>query len=912
MAGGIPDYDELKIRVEPGQAEATYNVLAFGPEGSIASGTFTSPFTKIELDNFILRVGLPRRSVRSFRSSQMEEAKRFGAMLFDALVKDDIREAYVSARQALTRGRGLRLTLQLTNVPELMEIPWEFLYERPAFLSQSIYSPIVRSLDLKSVRPPWQLGLPLRILGVVSSPRGLPPLDVAEERRKLEQALSSLTDRDMVELIWLGKATLRELDRVVGAPDELHIFHYIGHGAYDARTGGGLLMLENDRGDPHEVTGEELGSLLQDEHSLALAVLNSCEGARTSHADTFSGVASSLVECGIPAVVGMQFEVTDTAAITFAEQLYSALTQGFPIDAALARARKAIWAAGHDVEFGTPVLFLRSGATRLFEIDTTTPPKAVVPPRLRGAPAAPPEPDHPSEDAATPDEEALYDQALAAFWTEQWDQAVKLLRHVSAQQHNYPDAAEKLDIALRQQQLATQYGRASAAAKAGDWEQAIAEYTLITNTDPDYRDTKARLANAHRQQQLTNLRTEAHRLHQAGHWSAVLKVGEQLQALDPTAADPDGLMSSARGELTASEQAAQLAGDYASALQLIDAGQWQQAVTTLEQISQLNPAYRAAPALLARARREAEKQARRDVGVLLRRLLESKEQARQEPSRSTPSQPRQEPSRSTPAQPRQRKLRRGAAPVQTVRHVKAVRAVAFSGDGRWLATGSDDKTAQIWLAMTGAPGTRVRHSGWLHWVSAVAFSPDGRWLATGSHDTTARIWDSTSGKELLKVTHTNAVVTAVAFSPDSRWLATGSYDKTARIWDSTSGKELLKVTHNSLMVNAVAFSPDSRRLATGSNDKTARIWDSTTGKELLKVTHDDVVYAVTFSPDGRWLATGSHDKTARIWSSTSGKELLKVTHEHVVYAVTLSPDGRWLATGSHDKTARIWALEEYK
>ena len=109
--------------------------------------------------------------------------------------------------------------------------------------------------------------------------------------------------------------------------------------------------------------------MLQDERSLRLAVLNSCEGARTSHVDPFSGVASSLVECGIPAVIGMQFEITDDAAITFSERLYTALAQGYPVDAALAQARKAIFAGGHDIEFGTPVLFLRGADARLFDVE---------------------------------------------------------------------------------------------------------------------------------------------------------------------------------------------------------------------------------------------------------------------------------------------------------------------------------------------------------------------------------------------------------------------------------------------------------------------------------------------------------------------------------------------------------------
>lgn len=395
MASGIPQYDELKLRIEPGPGDA-YRVLAFGPDGGTSSGVFNAPFSSLELDNFILRVGLPRHGVRGFSSSQMEEAKRFGGQLFDSIIQGDIAEAYDCARsRANMHDRGLRVTLQLSGVPELMEVPWEFLYESPGFLSQSIYTPIVRSLDLKHGRAPRKVALPLRILAVISSPHGSAALDVEGERRKLGEAVGSLQARGMVELSWLERATMAELDRVIGAPDEVHVLHYIGHGAYDERTESGLLILEDADGRPRAVTGEELSSLLIDERSLRLAVLNSCEGARTSHADPFSGVASSLVRCGIEAVVGMQFEITDKAAIAFSERLYTTLAQGFAVDAALAQARRAIFSSGNDIEFATPVLFLRGADARLFDVDVdsvgevdSSPPDLAAPPVRNRPPAA--------------------------------------------------------------------------------------------------------------------------------------------------------------------------------------------------------------------------------------------------------------------------------------------------------------------------------------------------------------------------------------------------------------------------------------------------------------------------------------------------------------------------------------------
>jgi streptogramin lyase len=396
----ILDYDDLKLRIEPGEGDS-YRVVAFGPGGNTATGAFARPISQMELDNFILRVGLPRRQVRKYRSSQMEEAKQLGTQLFESLLADDVGDLYHGARSvADSQNRGLRVTLYLTGVPELMEIPWEFLYDPgdAFFLSQSMYTPLVRSLDLRSASPPRKLTLPMKVLGMASAPQGFPGLDVNDERAKLARALEPLTSRGAVELEWLDSATLSELDRRVGDSDELHVIHYIGHGAYDESTQGGILAMEDSTGGVHEVTGEELGTLLRDERSLRLVVLNSCEGARTSHVDPFSGVASSLLRCGLPAVVGMQAEITDEAAITFSERLYTALAQGFPIDAALTQARKAIFAAGSDVEFGTPVLFLRGDTAQLFDVDAADlldelPPVELEPdPVVRAEPAVQPEP----------------------------------------------------------------------------------------------------------------------------------------------------------------------------------------------------------------------------------------------------------------------------------------------------------------------------------------------------------------------------------------------------------------------------------------------------------------------------------------------------------------------------------------
>lgn len=208
---------------------------------------------------------------------------------------------------------------------------------------------------------------PLRILGVVANPSDVRQLDVEQEWRRLHDVLADLQSRKLLVLERLAKSTLPALQARLRGP-AVHILHFIGHGDFDVEHNTGGLLFEDEQGKRRLVDAEDLATLLHDHNALRLAFLNACQGAQGGRSDPFAGVAQKLVQQGVPSVLAMQFPVSDNAAITLAGEFYRTLAEGYPVDAALNEARKAIQLIGDGREWGTPVLFSRSPDNRLLEL----------------------------------------------------------------------------------------------------------------------------------------------------------------------------------------------------------------------------------------------------------------------------------------------------------------------------------------------------------------------------------------------------------------------------------------------------------------------------------------------------------------------------------------------------------------
>lgn len=240
------------------------------------------------------------------------------------------------------------------------------------------------------------------------------------------------------------------------------------------------------------------------------------------------------------------------------------------------------------------------------------------------------------------------------------------------------------------------------------------------------------------------------------------------------------------------------------------------------------------------------------------------------------------------------------------RHRLHVTSVAFSGDGKLLASSSGMQNLQdrlgevkVWDVASGREKVAlVGHTGL---VTSVAFTGDGKLLASGGYDRTIKVWDVATSQVKASLKGHGGGVTSVAFSGDGKLLASGSWDKTIKVWEAAADEGKASLRGHTEPVYAVAFSTDSKLLSTAGNDTTVKLWDASTGEQRASLKgHGGPVFSVAFSADGKLLASGGEKPgEVKIWNLATGQEKATLRgHTGHVYALAFSADGRALSSGS--------------
>lgn len=705
-----------------------------------ASGTGTTVERPLVTDHPRARVLLERvaESVTlsyvfpDLADAQECPVRELGELLFASLF-DNRAQALLQATkdQAEREQRRMRVVLDVQSAG-LGRLPWEFLYDADAGEYLALEYPLVRDLQLMTQQRPLIVTAPLRVLGMVALPADRARLSDAEERQHLHDALGGLLGKGLVELTWVPGQSWRDLRHALSVVQP-HVLHFIGHGGFDPRTGSGTLsFVSGDTGQSHHLAASDFSLMFRDRPSLRLVVLNACRTGHADPRDQFSSVAASLLRKEVPAVAAMQFPIRDRAALEFSRSFYGELADNQPVDHSVTSARRAmrIELKG-SLEWGTPVVYLRSSSGRIFDI---APPSVSVPEAAR-APRAVPEP-APGRVPEEPGAQAAggrYDRSAPEGTSEHSTTRGRIDLARPGHQPRRPRGFRQI------RSLKSPYAVHSVSLGPGGQLLAISGESRTV-----------RLVDVFRGRDVHTIVCD---------W---LSSGVRIAALSP---DSTLLATSSRrsvriwttaggGERTAIDLGRDVLTSprriaFSPDGKLIATAGWTGAA--LWNTGDGRPAHRLpVPAPVTDLSFSPSGRQLATVDKEGRCLLWD--------------------------------TRGRHTPVRTFASPGPLSAVSFSPDGRHLVVAGAEGCARIRALPDGAEVHQVPHHGPLN---AATFSPDGRRLATGGADGRACVWTLGPGAECERpwVIRHDGPVMSVAFSPDGLFAATGSTDRSVQVWD---------------------------------------------------------------------------------------------------------------------------------
>lgn len=375
------------LRIEA--AEHGYRAHVVNSPAGETSDTFETPFSQPDLENFWQRIG----SLQRLSSQEdLRIAQRYGETLFNTVFAKYAFERWrLSLDIARREDVPLRLRLFLDQVPELVDLPWELLYDPPLqqFLALSKQVWIVRFLNLPTTPVTVQVTPPLRILAVIPNPTDLAPVDVEAEWNHLQKGVDAVQAQGKVTLTRLEPATPAALARAL-RETEYHVLHFVGHSETDWRSRDSLLFFEDEQGDSRSLDAEQLARLLADS-STRFVFLETPAGGRVAGPSAAPAVAQELVRRGMGAALAVQVGLAEEERLLFTRELYTGLARSsptYPIEAAVAGARQAGYLQTRSPGFGAPILYSRLADGHLFEVGRA-PQREAAPQATSSAPASP-------------------------------------------------------------------------------------------------------------------------------------------------------------------------------------------------------------------------------------------------------------------------------------------------------------------------------------------------------------------------------------------------------------------------------------------------------------------------------------------------------------------------------------------
>ncbi|KQY32298.1 hypothetical protein ASD42_18025 [Nocardia sp. Root136] len=457
---------QIKIEANSGGDQYTTRVL-HSPVGAEPSATMQLDAHQLlekqpYLEAVVLASSVTGRRVADPGEQALQDV---GGHLFRALFTGAVLETYrASVAAAQDHNEQLRVELRL-GAPELAALPWEALWDQDTKNYVCLTAPLVRHVPAPYTCEPLKVTPPLRILGLVATPRGMSSLAVSTEQQRLEKALEPLTTRGLLHFEWLQQAGWAGVQEKL-LSDEWHVLHFIGHGHYDVTNDEGSIAWVDADGGAVPIPATRLACLLSEARPTPrLVVLNSCSSGAESTRDLFSGTAAVLARSGVSAVAAMQFRISDTAATSFAAGFYTAIARNRTVENAVRSGRISIMGAQGTLEWVTPVLYLRGGNSRPFILES--------------------QPEKPVN-------EQLYAAARTALDDHDYDTVIHKLDQLLVSDPHYRDAAALRRTAAEELDLAHKYQQAIGAQEGRDWSAAADLYGEILATKPDYRDAAAR------------------------------------------------------------------------------------------------------------------------------------------------------------------------------------------------------------------------------------------------------------------------------------------------------------------------------------------------------------------------------------------------------------------------------------